>query len=175
MPWSEKLGYSCLGLDKEQWIYAEVQMYEICSKRGRNGGNGEKNKNICMEKHERKWSWKSREGKGKMKNEKWKRSKYMCSIRSNQKNRKCTGRRVKWKIRENGGKWKMREKKNTVLFRPSVHVTHHNEKKLFCFIRLKSKEILLAILAQFFFQNREHLVKIVQYLRRKYDGIDLGE
>ena len=40
----------------------------------------------------------------------------------------------------------------TVLFRPSVHVTRHNEKKLFFFfIRLKSKENLSAISAHFFF------------------------
>jgi len=56
----------------------------------------------------------------------------------------------------------------TVLFRPSVHVTRHSEKKkFFFFIRLKSKEKNSAISAHFF-QMCEHLVEIVQYMAVAY-------
>jgi hypothetical protein len=40
--------------------------------------------------------------------------------------------------------------RSTVPFRPDVHVTHHTRKKLFCFIRLKSKQNLSAISGEFF-------------------------
>jgi len=40
--------------------------------------------------------------------------------------------------------------RGTVLFRPIVHVTHHIRKKLFFYIRLKSKENLSAISVEFF-------------------------
>jgi len=50
------------------------------------------------------------------------------------------------------GRWGFRWSisRSTVLFRPIVHVTHHIRKKLFFFIRLKSKENLSAIPVEFF-------------------------
>jgi len=45
------------------------------------------------------------------------------------------------------GTFKLLDWDSTVLFRPSVHVTRHSEKKVFFFIRLKSKEKFSAISA----------------------------
>jgi len=52
---------------------------------------------------------------------------------------------------------------HTVLFRPNVHVMRHIEKKVFFFIRLKSKEKISAISARKKSQIDEELVVIVQY------------